>query len=64
MTDNPNLVNIGTPERAMWVPRKALEPETPEGREWWGNVASGTVILDEEALGKLLDSEGHGKKGS
>ena len=48
-------INIGSAERPIWVPKKSLEPDTPEGREWWGMVAEGSVVLEEEALGLLLD---------
>jgi len=33
------MVNIGNTEKPLWVPEKALQPLTPEGREWWGMVA-------------------------
>ena len=49
------MVNIGTPERPVLVPEKALQPDSNEGREWWGEVASGSVVLDEDALKLLLE---------
>jgi len=52
-TINP-MVNVGTAERQELVPAAALKPDTPKGREFWGNVASGTVSLSQEALGRLL----------
>jgi hypothetical protein len=52
--DQGRMVNIGTSERPVLVSRKALEPDTPEGREWWEMVASGSVTLEEKELGKLL----------
>lgn len=44
------------------VPEKALHPKTDEGREWWGKVADGSVILDPQdldtALKKIYESNG------
>lgn len=52
----PNeTVNIGSKERPMLVPQKALEPESFEGRRWWNMVAEGCVILEPEVLDKLLE---------
>ena len=55
MTGNTTSINIGTPERPMWVSGKALEPKTSEGREWWEEVASGSIVLEPEVLDKLLE---------
>ncbi len=52
--DNENMVNIGTPERPVLVPSKALLPKSDEGREWWEAVASGSVILEDKTLDLLL----------
>lgn len=57
---NGNMVNIGTSERPIWVSETALQPQTPEGREWWEMVASGSVALPKETLDKLLQ-EGDGR---
>jgi hypothetical protein len=50
----PAMANIGSTEQPIRVPQKALEPLTPEGREWWGMVAEGSVILEPEVLDRLL----------
>lgn len=52
---NGEKVNVGTTERPKWVPKKALAPQNKEGREWWGMVASGSVVLEEEVLDGLLN---------
>lgn len=51
---NEKMVNIGTPERPILVPQKSLEPNTDKGREWWGMVAEGSVVLEPEKLDRLL----------
>lgn len=51
---NPNSVNIGSAERPVWVPAKALAPDSPEGRAWWGKLAGGSVILEPEDLDALI----------
>lgn len=48
-------VNIGTAERPIWVPEKALSPEGEDGREWWNMVAGGSVELEPEVLDRLLE---------
>lgn len=53
--NDPNLVNIGTTERPVFVPEKALKPSTDDGREWWGKVADGSVVLEDQTLDKLLE---------
>jgi hypothetical protein len=55
MSANNDMVNIGTPERPIMVPEKSLKPETGEGREWWGAVAEGSVVLEDDVLSKLLE---------
>lgn len=50
----PTMVNIGSEREPAWVPRKALEPTTPEGREWWGMVAEGSVVLEAKVLDLLI----------
>lgn len=52
---NGNNINIGTEESPILVPAKALEPNTPEGNEWWGKIATSSVILDSKTLGELLE---------
>ncbi len=54
--DNPNMVNIGTAERPVVVPEKALHPDSDEGRDWWGKVAEGSVVLEDKVLDQLLES--------
>ncbi|OGM75745.1 hypothetical protein A2210_02340 [Candidatus Woesebacteria bacterium RIFOXYA1_FULL_40_18] len=55
-----NKVNIGTKENPIFVPEKALKPDTVEGREWWGMISEGSVILEGthmDALLKKLDEQ-------
>ena len=47
------LINVGTKERPILVPEKALKPKSPEGREWWGDIAAGSVSLGPEEIVKL-----------
>ena len=54
MSVNDHLINIGTAERPVFIPKSALLPESDEGREWWGKLADGSVVLDEKDLNKLL----------
>lgn len=54
MSVNDHLINIGTAERPVFVPKSALLPESDEGREWWGKLADGSVVSDEKDLDKLL----------
>lgn len=49
------MVNIGTAERPMMVPEKALRPNDPDGRAWWGKVTDGSVWPGDEALDRLLE---------
>lgn len=51
---NGKLVNVGTPERPIFIPEKALKLNSPEGLEWWQMVAEGSVTLPDETLDKLL----------
>jgi hypothetical protein len=48
------MINIGTAERPIFVPEKAFLPQGSEGREWWEALASGSIILSDEALDLLL----------
>ncbi len=58
MNKGINLVNIGTKEAPVFVPEKALKPETAEGREWWGMMASGSVKPDNlDLLIKCLNEQ-------
>jgi len=50
------LVNIGSTEDPVFVPRKALKPLTLEGREWWAMIATGSVVLKPKVLDKLLQA--------
>lgn len=59
---NGKKINVGSKERPIFVPEKALKPGTPEGAEWWEMVANGSVVLPPEALDKLLSKDNDGKK--
>jgi hypothetical protein len=55
MSAEQNLINIGTDQKPVRVPRVALEsPASPEGNAWWEAVATGTVAISEEAVDKAL----------
>lgn len=54
MSDETNTINIGTAERPVFVPQEAVQPNTPEGEEYWQGVASGSIVPDEETLDLLL----------
>jgi len=52
------VVNIGTKERPIMAPEAATEPaNTPKSRQFWNGVASGSIILSEEAISRLLESD-------
>lgn len=54
MSDNPNLVNIGTPEQPVFVSKEALKPNTPKGNDEWEMIADGSIDLPGPALDNLL----------
>lgn len=54
MSDD-SKVNIGTKEKPIWVPPKALAPGSPEGKEWWEMIATGSVVLESHVLDQLLE---------
>jgi hypothetical protein len=49
------MINIGSKENPVIVPESALSPESTTGREWWENLANGSVVLDSQALDLLLE---------
>lgn len=53
-TGSNMMINIGSKEAPVLVPKKALFPESEDGREWWKMVAVGSVVLGQEELNKLL----------
>lgn len=61
------MINVGTAERPVLVsvpehvPEHALRPETEKGRNWWGKLADGSVVLGSEELDRLLELS-NGKK--
>ena len=55
MSDNSNMVNVGTAEKPAFVPQAAVEPNTPRGEEYWQGVASGSIVPDDETLAALLN---------
>lgn len=52
---NDQMVNIGSKESPMLVPKKALETKTSGWQEWWEMVANGSVTLEPEVLDRLLE---------
>lgn len=48
-------------EMDIQIPEKAYHPESPEGREWWGMIAEGTVFLPNEVLDQLLKEVSSGR---
>lgn len=51
----PKHVNIGSPERPVQILETALIPDSIEGREWWENVANGSIVVDKQILDVLLE---------
>lgn len=49
------MVNIGSKENPVVVPESALKPDTPEWEEYFQMLASGSVVLPDEALDALLE---------
>jgi hypothetical protein len=49
------MINIGSKENPVMVPDSALSPQSAEGREWWGDLADGSVVLDDKVLDLLLE---------
>lgn len=54
MAENSQLINVGTAEKPVMVPEKALHPESVAGQEWWEMLATGSVFLDGNELAQLL----------
>jgi len=54
MSNNPNYINVGTPENPVMVSGDILHPETPEGQEEWEGIATGSIIIPHEALENLI----------
>lgn len=54
MSKNASLVNIGTEEAPIYIPEKALSPESDEGQEWWQMLAAGSVVISDEEMAALL----------
>ena len=49
------LINIGTAENPILVPKAVvLGDGSDRERNWWNMLATGSVVLPDEALGKLL----------
>ncbi|MFZ5932847.1 MAG: hypothetical protein ACOYT7_02105 [Patescibacteria group bacterium] len=48
------MINIGTAERPILVPTHALEPNMDLGREYWEGIASGSIVLTDETLDRLI----------
>jgi hypothetical protein len=49
------MINIGSKENPVMVPESALSPQSAEGRDWWEDLAGGSVVLDEKSLNLLLE---------
>lgn len=50
---NKDKINIGSPEKPVWVPQCAFLPETPDGNSWWGKVATGSVTIGPEHIDRI-----------
>lgn len=48
------MINIGTKENPIMVPEDAIRSQEDAEQDFWEGVASGSVILDEEELNKLI----------
>lgn len=52
------LINIGTAENSVLVPESVVSSDgSDQEREWWHALASGSVVLPDEVLNKLLSPE-------
>jgi len=60
-----NLVNVGTAEAPVLVPRAVVEADgSATEREWYGMVASGSVVVPSAILSKLIGGNKSGQKKS
>jgi hypothetical protein len=53
-SEGNGLINIGTPEKPIWIPQQALDIGSG-GEEWWQMYANGSATLSEEVLPVLLE---------
>lgn len=52
------LINVGTAENPILVPKTVVARDgSDQEREWWNALASGSVVLPDEVLNKLLSPE-------
>lgn len=49
-SDREILPEAPLEERLSLVPEKAYHPSSPEGLEYWGMVAEGSVVLDRDVF--------------
>ena len=52
---DPKLVNIGTKENPVMVPKQAVSPDKSVQNRWFGSLASGSVVIEDKALDILLE---------
>lgn len=51
-------INMGTVEKPVLVPEAVASRDGSDNeREWWNALASGSVVLPDEVLNKLLSPE-------
>lgn len=51
------MINIGSKENPILVSNEALKPGEEAEREYWEGVASGSIIIEAEALDLLLGDD-------
>lgn len=54
MSDDSNLINVGTPENPVFVSQRSLHPGTDPGNEEWEMIANGGIVLPDAALDNLI----------
>lgn len=61
MTD-VKIINIGSKEAPVYVSEASLNPASPEGRDFWEGVATGSIVLEDGVLDLLLKETDEEKK--
>lgn len=56
MSKEQTLINVGTDENPVMVPKEVVEDdgESITFRQWWEGVATGSIVVPAEVLDMLL----------
>lgn len=61
--NRPTLVNVGTAEAPVLVPSAVVKADgSATEREWYDMVATGSVVVPDGILNKLIGGEKDGQK--